>query len=145
MNNNKKKGFTLVELLVVIAILAILATVSVVGYTSYIEGAEKTAATTEAASIHDAILVALVQDKNIKLETKAAVVDNPETTENEAQNAEYVYITRNGNGYTVSTTPTPDVTYAEVNTIDTELTHGLSVEGGKLMYTSEKNQKVEVK
>ena len=39
MRNNKMKGFTLVELLVVIAILAILATVSVVGYTSYIEGA----------------------------------------------------------------------------------------------------------
>lgn len=39
MKNNKKKGFTLVELLVVIAILAILATVSVVGYTSFIERA----------------------------------------------------------------------------------------------------------
>ena len=38
MRNNTKKGFTLVELLVVIAILAILATVSVVGYTAYIEG-----------------------------------------------------------------------------------------------------------
>ncbi len=36
MRNNKKRGFTLVELLVVIAILAILATVSVVGYTSFI-------------------------------------------------------------------------------------------------------------
>lgn len=39
MKNNKKRGFTLVELLVVIAILAILATVSVVGYTSFIESA----------------------------------------------------------------------------------------------------------
>lgn len=39
MRNNTKKGFTLVELLVVIAILAILATVSVVGYTSFIERA----------------------------------------------------------------------------------------------------------
>ncbi|MBQ9979280.1 MAG: prepilin-type N-terminal cleavage/methylation domain-containing protein, partial [Clostridia bacterium] len=39
MRNNKNKGFTLVELLVVIAILAILATVSVVGYTSFIESA----------------------------------------------------------------------------------------------------------
>ncbi len=39
MRNNKMKGFTLVELLVVIAILAILATVSVVGYTSFIESA----------------------------------------------------------------------------------------------------------
>ena len=35
-----KKGFTLVELLVVIAILAILATVSVVGYTSFITKAQ---------------------------------------------------------------------------------------------------------
>lgn len=35
----KKRGFTLVELLVVIAILAILATVSVIGYTSYIKKA----------------------------------------------------------------------------------------------------------
>ena len=39
--NNTKKGFTLVELLVVIAILAILATVSVVGYTSFIDRAHK--------------------------------------------------------------------------------------------------------
>ena len=36
---NSKKGFTLVELLVVIAILAILATVAVVGYTSFIDKA----------------------------------------------------------------------------------------------------------
>lgn len=39
MKNNKKKGFTLVELLVVIAILAILATVATVGYTAFIESA----------------------------------------------------------------------------------------------------------
>ncbi len=38
---NRKQGFTLVELLVVIAILAILATVSVVGYTSFIGRANK--------------------------------------------------------------------------------------------------------
>ncbi|MBQ2804298.1 MAG: prepilin-type N-terminal cleavage/methylation domain-containing protein, partial [Clostridia bacterium] len=36
-----KKGFTLVELLVVIAILAILATVSVVGYTAFIQKAHQ--------------------------------------------------------------------------------------------------------
>ena len=36
---NTKKGFTLVELLVVIAILAILATVAVVGYTSFMDKA----------------------------------------------------------------------------------------------------------
>lgn len=38
---NKKKGFTLVELLVVIAILAILATVSIVGYLSFTEKAKQ--------------------------------------------------------------------------------------------------------
>lgn len=43
----KTKGFTLVELLVVIAILAILATVSVVGYTSFIDNAKDSNAETE--------------------------------------------------------------------------------------------------
>ena len=43
----KTKGFTLVELLVVIAILAILATVSVVGYTSFIDSAKDSNAETE--------------------------------------------------------------------------------------------------
>ena len=40
---NTKKGFTLVELLVVIAIVAILATVAIIGYTSFIDKAEKSA------------------------------------------------------------------------------------------------------
>ncbi len=39
--NMKKKGFTLVELLVVIAIVAILAVVSVVGYTAFIDKANE--------------------------------------------------------------------------------------------------------
>ena len=50
----KTKGFTLVELLVVIAILAILATVSVVGYTSYINNANKSVAVQELTQIRDA-------------------------------------------------------------------------------------------
>ena len=52
---NTKKGFTLVELLVVIAILAILATVSVVGYTSFIERANESNAQTEAHQIQTTI------------------------------------------------------------------------------------------
>lgn len=48
---NTKKGFTLVELLVVIAILAILASVAVVGYTSFIKKAEQSNAETEAHQI----------------------------------------------------------------------------------------------
>ena len=38
---NTRKGFTLVELLVVIAILAILASVAVVGYTAFIDKADQ--------------------------------------------------------------------------------------------------------
>ena len=56
----KTKGFTLVELLVVIAILAILATVSVVGYTSFIERAEQSNTDTEAHQIATSIESALV-------------------------------------------------------------------------------------
>ena len=58
--NNTKKGFTLVELLVVIAILAILATVSVVGYTSFIERANVSNAQTEAHQIKTVIESALI-------------------------------------------------------------------------------------
>ncbi len=59
---NTRKGFTLVELLVVIAILAILATVSVVGYTSFISQADKTAAETDARNIEKVIETDLVMD-----------------------------------------------------------------------------------
>ena len=50
---NTQKGFTLVELLVVIAILAILATVSVVGYTTYINNANQSKAVQELTQIRD--------------------------------------------------------------------------------------------
>ena len=49
----KTKGFTLVELLVVIAILAILATVSVVGYTSFINQANNSTALQEVTQVRD--------------------------------------------------------------------------------------------
>ena len=51
----KTKGFTLVELLVVIAILAILATVSVVGYTSFINDANESIALQEMTQLRDAL------------------------------------------------------------------------------------------
>ena len=55
MKKNNKKGFTLVELLVVIAILAILATVSVVGYTSFTQKAKDSNAQTELVQARDII------------------------------------------------------------------------------------------
>lgn len=57
---NTRKGFTLVELLVVIAILAILATVSVVGYTSFINSADQAAMDQETHQIENIIDSALI-------------------------------------------------------------------------------------
>ena len=54
MKKQNKKGFTLVELLVVIAILAILATVSVVGYSQFTEKAKKSHDESEA---HQLVLI----------------------------------------------------------------------------------------
>ena len=59
---NTRKGFTLVELLVVIAILAILATVSVVGYTSFINRANDSNAATELHQIQSYINADLMAD-----------------------------------------------------------------------------------
>ncbi len=63
MKTMKKRGFTLVELLVVIAILAILATVSVVGYTSFIERANVSNDQTLASQLNS-MLTYLKADSN---------------------------------------------------------------------------------
>ena len=58
MNLNKKlkKGFTLVELIVVIAIIAILSAVTITGYYGFIGSAKKSAANQEANQIKISIL-----------------------------------------------------------------------------------------
>ena len=95
---NTRKGFTLVELLVVIAILAILATVSVVGYTSFIARAEKSNAETEAHQVQSAInsyivtgedfVIGTNSSKNVYVDadTKKVMVDD--TTDVEAKSLE---------------------------------------------------------
>ena len=55
MKKNNKKGFTLVELLVVIAILAILATVTVVGYLGFTQRAKESNATFELTQVRNVI------------------------------------------------------------------------------------------
>ena len=55
MKNTNKKGFTLVELLVVIAIVAILATVAIVGYTSFTNKANVSNDKTLVAQLNTAV------------------------------------------------------------------------------------------
>ena len=67
--NNTKKGFTLVELLVVIAILAILATVSVVGYTSFIDRANQSTAMQELTQVRAALIAEDINNNNFSIVT----------------------------------------------------------------------------
>lgn len=120
----KTKGFTLVELLVVIAILAILATVSVVGYTSYISSTEEQAAITEARSARELINAGLVLNDYVILvpEVKAA--------EGVAAKAG-LYVTEDNE--VVTTAPTEGKGHNA--SADWKLTGTLTSDGGVLYYT----------
>ena len=116
----KTKGFTLVELLVVIAILAILATVSVVGYTSYISSTEEKAALTEANEIKSAIENALVLDKNVEL----------------VVGSQTLVFTRTATGITVAAKANTDTTnYTDLVGIPAELVAKLTFADGTLTYS----------
>ncbi len=68
LQNKRKeeKGFTLVELLVVIAILAILASVSVVGYMGFTQKAKESNAETELVQAKTVITTSLLDGKDEK-------------------------------------------------------------------------------
>ena len=91
MRNNKKKGFTLVELLVVIAIIAILATVSVVGYTAFIGKANDSNAKTEAKQVEQAINATLMTDEEYVI---ATVVTPAVTGENPVDESSAKYVVK---------------------------------------------------
>lgn len=85
MKSMKKKGFTLVELLVVIAIIAILAVVSVVGYTAFIKKANESNAMTEAKQVEDAINAELMTGEDFVI----ATVDKNEDADDAVDGMQY--------------------------------------------------------
>ena len=62
LNQKERKGFTLVELLVVIAILAVLASVSVVGYLGFTTKAKNSNALTELTQAKEVIRAELIDN-----------------------------------------------------------------------------------
>lgn len=107
----KTKGFTLVELLVVIAILAILATVSVVGYTTFITDANESVAVQELTQIRDYMTAKDYTDDNFSITTTNGLEFANDTEESYDAITDYV-----GTGKEVALTGTvavdgTDVTY----------------------------------
>lgn len=124
-----QKGFTLVELLVVIAILAILATVSVVGYTSFIEKAELSNAQTEAHQIATLIESALM--------TEDKVIVTKTTSTEETSATTYIVATKTNGTITFANVTNEE----DVSGIKTDLSNDLkdftlAVSGTELHYTS---------
>ncbi len=72
---NRKKGFTLVELLVVIAILAILATVSVVGYTSFIDRANKSVDRQTVEQLNNLVAAGALTESDFTLAEAEALIE----------------------------------------------------------------------
>ena len=99
---NTRKGFTLVELLVVIAILAILATVSVVGYTSFIQNANDSVALSELTQIRDYVIANKYIEDDIDVEgldTKLGLKGTITTKYTADHKTYYVYTIEDGEAY----------------------------------------------
>lgn len=77
MTKTLKKGFTLVELIVVIAIIAILATVSVVGYSAFMKNANQSKVDQELAQAENVLRAEAVATVMVSLDDENSETDDP--------------------------------------------------------------------
>lgn len=132
---NTRKGFTLVELLVVIAILAILATVSVVGYTSFIANANNSAAQQELIQLRDKVIADDILNDNVKV-GKTIVLTLTSATEAAAVTDAGKYFTDLGDGLDGKIALGDDTTYVAIkDATDATKTVGYTVTIKSVTYT----------
>lgn len=93
MKKMNKKGFTIVELVIVIAVIAILAAVLIPTFTSLINDANESAAMQEATQVHNNLLIEYDADLDFNKGTGA---DLYITILDEDGAIEYVYSVTNG-------------------------------------------------
>ena len=129
--NRNKKGFTLVEMLVVIAIVAILSTVAVVGYTTFVEKANESNAEAEAHPVEVLINAALLTNNVVKLKDDIWVVKTDDGYEFTDDNPV--------DGTTITSNDIEDLT-EELTDFDLTLK-----ENGELIYTSSKGIEITLK
>ncbi len=110
-----KKGFTLVELLVVIAILAVLTTVTIIGYVSFVNKADQSATQSEAHQIDTLIEASLTTADALKIKNG-------------------LWITKTENGYVAITTEPSDA--IDISTDLSDFASNLTNSNGALIYTS---------
>lgn len=115
MKKRLKKGFTLVELVVVIAIIAILSAVSVAGYFGFTTNARKTATKQEAKDIANLILVVAADEETTGVTNDGTKVTLTYTESSTTDAAELVKALANA-GWAMPT----DATLAETATTTTD-------------------------
>ena len=107
---NTKKGFTLVELLVVIAIVAILATVAIIGYTSFTKKAEESNDRTLVAQLNKTLIGGEFADAHDAFEAVRAAGFDVAKIDATAKNQEILWDNDNKQFfYTADETRTGDI------------------------------------